>query len=538
MKKTAIAPEHRPYLVVLILVLIGAGLLLATWRYVTTPADRGTAGDRLWDLEIRIHAKAAANETSAEIVLPIDTRYLRTVRQQIDHPGWKQRFRQKRESGDRSSKIVLLATRNGPLGSSASVTFSILQSALPLLTAGSQAKALDGEARERYLQDHPLLQIDHPGVRSVAERLQAKATAESALPDLIYAHVRQLKWRKGEDLQEVPDVLAAGTANPRERAYTMVALCRAAAIPARLVRGFVLKEAPDARVHFWVEAYVENRWRPYDPVWGYSGEVPANYLPMVKGLGEVVAIHQAASYSIAYAIQNTEALLDVPDSTHRDWREILDLARLPLETRQMLATLMLFPFGVLLTAAILQLTGIRAFGVFAPTLIATSLSYIPWQMAIAELIVVLVFGVLGRMVMPGELPRAPRLAIVMTLVVVGMVASASLLDYFEINMGGGLALLPIIVLTSVVDRFYSTFDEQGLHVAVIRLAWTLALAVLCLPILQYQALGDALTRFPEVHLLTLAAALAISLYGGKQLVQLRAFAWLNGAKKRSAGKTA
>lgn len=71
-----------------------------------------------------------------------------------------------------------------------------------------------------------------------------------------------------------------------------------------------------------------------------------------------------------------------------------------------------------------------------------------------------------------------------------------------------------------------------------RLGWTIALAIFCLPIVQYEALGHTMTRFPELHLLTLAAILALSLYRGKKLAQTTAFAWLNWPQKPGGGKGA
>ena len=121
--------------------------------------------------------------------------------------------------------------------------------------------------------------------------------------------------------------------------------------------------------------------------------------------------------------------------------------------------------------------------------------------------------------------------IVLTLVALGVGASASLMEYLEMSSGGELILLPLVILASLVDRFYSVFDDDGWQTAMVRLGWTVALAISCLPIVQYEALGHAMTRFPELHLLTLAAILALSLYRGKRLAQTASFAWLNWPQK-------
>ena len=60
----------------------------------------------------------------------------------------------------------------------------------------------------------------------------------------------------------------------------MVALCRAAKIPARLVAGLVVRQGENVHPHVWVETLDGSRWEPYDPENGFSRELPHNFLPV------------------------------------------------------------------------------------------------------------------------------------------------------------------------------------------------------------------------------------------------------------------
>jgi hypothetical protein len=407
------------------------------------------------------------------------------------------------------------------------VSFSVQALAVPRLRKEGGIRALEGDEREPFLRDHPTLQIEHPSVTGMVVALSAALDEGGTLPDAIYDKVRALREGASDRLLDVPEILETGQANDQERAYTLVALCRAARIPARLVRGLVLRESPGAALHFWAEVFQDGAWVSYDPVFGYRNTLPANYLPFVKGIGELVHFSGTTSSSVEYTIVNADPFLDVAESTREDWLEILDLSRLTLETRILLAALMLLPFGALLTAFFNEVIGIRTYGVFTPTLLALALVYVPWQSAAVVLVVVLLLGVGGRAAIPGELTRVPRLAVVLTLVALGIGASASLMDYFEIGFGGQLVLLPIVILASMVDRFYTLFDEKGLSTALIRLGWTLLLAALCIPIVQYEALGHVLVKYPELHLITIAAILGLALYRGRPLSQVPGFVWLD-----------
>lgn len=517
-------PEAHRAQKFLIILLIGAGLGLFAWRYWLQPEAVAAPGDRLWDIELDVRADAIAGKTGVEIAAPLNTRHLRVVGQSITHPGWRQIFRLP-EGPESSRRIAFVASKSGQLSIGAS--FSVQALAVPRLGGGTGARVLEGEEREPYLRDHPTLQIEHAVVRERVAAVAAQFEEDESLADALYDQVRALRDRVTGGLLDVPEILASRSANSQERAYTLVALCRAARIPARLVRGLVLRESTRASLHFWAEVYQGGTWVPYDPAFGYRHTLPADYLPFVKGIGELVHFSGSSAFSVDYSIVNADPLLEVAESTHEDWFEIFDLSRLTLETRILLASLMLLPFGALLTALFNEVIGVRTFGVFTPTLLALSLVYVPWQSATMVLVVVLLLGVGGRAIIPGEVTRVPRLAVVLTLVALGIGASASLMDYFEIGFGGQLVLLPIVILASLVDRFYTLFDEKGLHTALVRLGWTLLLATLCIPIVQYESLGHALVRYPELHLVTLAAILGLSLYPGRRLSQLPWFAWLN-----------
>lgn len=501
----------------LVLLLVVAGLVLTLWRYLTEPVAAAAPGDRLWDVELRITADAGDGKVAVDVAVPLNTRYLRVVGQNTSHRDWRQRFSNSSVSGA-GRRISYVSSRPGRLNLEA--VFTVHASATPRIVDAGALTPLGAELQEASLADHTLLQIDDPVATGLVAELGMLLLEGDTLPDAIYDKVRSWSERGEGTLLDVPGIIAEGRANRRERAYAMVALCRAARIPARLVKGIILKESPQTALHFWVEVHRDGRWVAYDPVYGYRQDLPASYLPFAKGLVDVVSVSGSTDFSYDLSIANTDQLLDLAESTRQNWVEMLTLTRLPLDTRIMLAALLLLPFGVLLTAFFNDVVGVHSYGVFTPTLLALSLVYVPWQSAAVLLAVVLLVGVVGRSLLPAKLNRAPRLAIVVTLVALGVATSASVMDFAQIGFGGQLILLPIVVLASLVDRFYSVFDQRGLRTAVMRLVWTLLLAASCIPIVQLEALGHFLLRFPELHLVTLAAIVALSQYAGRRFADL------------------
>ena len=125
-----------------------------------------------------------------------------------------------------------------------------------------------------------------------------------------------------------------------------------------------------------------------------------------------------------------------------------------------------------------------------------------------------------------NLQRTPRLAIVFTLVAMSMSIVVSGISYFDPAVDNTVTLLPLVILTMLVDRIYTVYDERGLHTATVRLAWTVIAAMISLSVLLQTHWGTWLVSYPEMHAITLAIIILIGLYHGPKLKDLPSFAWL------------
>ena len=105
------------------------------------------------------------------------------------------------------------------------------------------------------------------------------------------------------------------------------------------------------------------------------------------------------------------------------------------------------------------------------------------------------------------------------------------MDYFSISPAGHVLLLPIIILTSLVDRLYKTLDEDGIKIALIRLVWTAIVGSGCYFILLQEQLGHLILAYPEIHLITIALVILLANYKYRKLSDFRYFAWLAEPRK-------
>jgi hypothetical protein len=323
--------------------------------------------------------------------------------------------------------------------------------------------------------------------------------------------------------------LETGRASALGRVRAFVALCRASKMPARLVTGFEIRETAGLRPHTWAEVLVGDAWVPYDPENGFSGEMPHRFVPVRRDGVEIVHISGARDLEATYALVRLPPSSGQWAGRPRHVLDILDLTRLPLEVHQVLSLILLLPLGALVTSIFRTMIGIRTFGTFTPALIALSFVFADWRTGVLVFATVLALGLVSRAFLERlKLLMVPRLSVVLTLVVLLIVFLVSVLDYCGLTPSAQAVLLPMVILTMTVERFYLTTEEDGARFAVQLLGGTVLVASCCFLVLCWNRVGRMLLAYPEMHLFTLAALVLVGRYTGYRLSELWRFRDLAG----------
>ncbi len=287
----------------------------------------------------------------------------------------------------------------------------------------------DLTTKERHdcLRDEKGIEVSDPTVQDVLRRLRGTQGSKKELVERIFLYcLREIRSGGASDPQGAAAVLAKGVASPLGRARTMVALCRAAKVPARLVTGFEIRKGSDVRPHTWVEVLPADSWESYDPENDYAREMPHNFVPVRRDGVEVIRSQEVSDLAANYAISPMPSSASSFDLEHRSRWDILDLSRLPVQMHDVLEVILLLPLGGLVTAVVRTIIGLRTFGTFTPTLLALAFVYNDWRMGILVLLAVIVLGFSSRAFLDRlKLLLVPRLGIILTLVVLCMVFSIS-----------------------------------------------------------------------------------------------------------------
>lgn len=516
--------KRRPGALMAIGALIATGCIAFALRTVWVERGGTRLHDKVWQMTLEFHFQADQSGAAVYLALPVDAPRTKLLGQTFFYPRLRQ-ARLRPKAGE-LREAVFVAPQRGRFYLRADFQFYSDPSAARQKTPTKET--LSAVSRELYLSDDPLIQIDNDRVKSAFEKLFAAQTDKRQLLDIIADFCeKKIAVAATATPRSVADVLLLRKATALERARTMIALCRIGKIPARLVSGFILAEKPDAQPYFWLEAYMDNNWLPYDPENGYRHELPFNFIAVRRGESEILRIKDGSRVSQEYTITHIVNPHGFRGSAEQHFIEVFDLTRLPLSTQSSLILLLLLPLGALVTTFTRNILGIRTIGTFTPTLLALAAVYADWRTTITIFIIVIIIAFGGRALMPGlKLLKIPRLSVIFTMVTVSMTLTVSILEYFHFTPAGHVVLLPLVVLTTIVDRTYTAVDRDGKRIALKRLGWTIGVAICCVWLFQWEFIGRLLLVHPELHFITLALLLLLGLYNTRKLSDISFFRFL------------
>ncbi|MBN1851682.1 MAG: hypothetical protein JW829_03130 [Pirellulales bacterium] len=499
-----------------VLALILAGTLCVELRRQSRLSRRLGLEDSAWRLSYEIEGEAENAGGAFQVSLPIETSHCRIFHQELRSSNLKMNSPIILRD---SVEIVAVAEQKGECNLALLFDLHLRPHAtqqaidVPVLLS-----ALD---RAKYVRDEKDTQINSPYVAETLRNIIAKQSGKHDLIDAIHEYCRiQIVVKKNGAPDDAEGTISHNSGTPLGCAQAMTALCRASDIPARVVAGFEVKPVKELSPHIWVEVFANNSWIPYDPTNGSARQLPPQYLAIHHGGNEIVTASGIDDLETEFTIARLRGVPHGINYGNRQFLDVLDLTRLPLQMHRALSLILLLPFGALVTCIFRNIIGIQTSGTFTPTLLAICFIFADWRTGLTVLIAVVLLGFATRsMLEPLKLLMLPRLSILLTLVVCCIVFGISLLDYLRLTPGVRVMLLPMVILTMIVERFYITSQEDGISVAVQHLAGSCIVGFFCYLVLRWEALANMVLICPEIHLVTVAILMLLGRYTGYQLME-------------------
>jgi hypothetical protein len=202
----------------------------------------------------------------------------------------------------------------------------------------------------------------------------------------------------------------------------------------------------------------------------------------------------------------------------------LDLTRTPTQTQAILSFLLLIPVGLLITALAGSVVGIQTIGTFSPTLLALSQARSDWRIGTVIFIITFGLGSFCRMLlMRFKLSTVSRRSVIGTFVVSSLVIIISFSHSYGLAPTARHVLLPVAVMTIMIDRFFTILQTKGNRTALTVLANSVIIAVCCFMVFAYTPMGKVLLNFPELELLIMALLILVGRYSGRSLLDTLGF---------------
>lgn len=332
----------------------------------------------------------------------------------------------------------------------------------------------------------------------------------------------------GAEPDENMDLFLAEIGSYEDRIELIQTLLAGAHIPTLQLQGLTLDEdVQRAKIETLLAVFNGDDWLVFDPLTGHQG-LPENFFIWWTGGKELVRVSgarlQDLQISVKRRMQSTLELAQQRAELQSSRIRFISILQLPIQTQAVYEILLLIPFGILVIVLMRNFIGFSSFGTFAPVLIALAFRETELLKGVMLFILIVSLGLFFRFYLERlRLLLVPRLAAVVTIVVLLMTAISIISDQMGIETGLSVSLFPMIIISMVIERMSVVWEERGAFTSIKEGIGSLAMAALAFLAMSINILAYWVTVFPEVNLVVLGLIIAMGRYTGFRLLELRRF---------------
>jgi hypothetical protein len=200
------------------------------------------------------------------------------------------------------------------------------------------------------------------------------------------------------------------------------------------------------------------------------------------------------------------------------------LFRLPEEFQGTFRILILVPIGALMICLLRNIVGFPTFGIFMPVLMALAFrnTGLLYGLGIFAGVVLIGYAV-RRWINKLRLLLVPRLSVILTLVIIFFTVIALIGNKVGLRELMAIGLLPFVILTMTIERFFVITEEAGAREALWTAAGSAAVATITHKIIHFEPLQLTFFVYPELLFAVAALQVFIGRYTGYRLSELFRF---------------
>lgn len=196
----------------------------------------------------------------------------------------------------------------------------------------------------------------------------------------------------------------------------------------------------------------------------------------------------------------------------------------PLQT---VALLLMLPIVVTMVAFFRQVVGIKAFGIYTPSIITFALlAFDPngLKYGIAIFVSVIAVGTLSRLLMKKfrllYLPRVAMTVSIVSLAILGILVIGGMTHRTGL---AAVSIFPLLIMITLAEKFVATQIEKGSRVALILAVETLVISVAGYFLIGWNTLITLVLTYPWIILFTFVINFSLGKWTGLRITELLRF---------------
>ena len=343
----------------------------------------------------------------------------------------------------------------------------------------------------------------------------------------------------GAEPDENMDLFLADARSRSDLVRLAQTLLAGAHIPTLQIHGLTLDDDMQrADIETLLAVFNGDDWLVFDPRTGHQG-LPTNFFIWWTGDEDLASVTgarlQDLQISVKRRMKSTLELAQQRAELRESRLRYVSILQLPIQTQAVYEVLLLIPFGILVIVLLRNFVGFSSFGTFAPVLIALAFRETELLKGVMLFILIVSLGLFFRFYLERlRLLLVPRLAAVVTIVVLLMTAISIISDQMGMETGLSVSLFPMVIISMVIERMSVVWEERGAFASIREGVGSLIMAALSFLAMSIDVLAYWVTVFPEINLIVLGLIIALGRYTGFRLLELRRFRQLAAPPESSA----
>lgn len=180
--------------------------------------------------------------------------------------------------------------------------------------------------------------------------------------------------------------------------------------------------------------------------------------------------------------------------------------------------LLAVPFILFVIVFFRQIIGLMAFGVYTPLVITLTFFILGPLFGLGTLVIIIVVSyILRKFLNRFKLLYVPKTGLILSVIGLSFLGMIWFLSYYRVSLAISLAIFPMLVISTISERFLSAQSEEGFKGAFIITFNTIFISIVAYYLVVWTAFTTLIMSWPEIIILPILGIIFIGRFTGLRL---------------------